>query len=356
MGVLQEFLNYLEEQRNSGSIYVWGAQGQGGETISENWIRRMETSRNNADRAIAFWKKRKAEGKSALRAFDCSGLIVYFFQNLKGVLKSDTNAHGLKGMCGQVSQAQLLPGDFVFRVYTSGTKKGRAYHVGVVVDMEKNVIEAKGRDYGVVKRPLNAEASYWNAFGRPAFIKAEIEGGAPTPQPAPVGWELSRLLKKTSSLIKGEDVRAMQNALISRGYSCGNSGADGQYGSNTAEAVKRFQKANGLADDGVVGENTCKRLGGIWKGNKVAAPASAAGWTLARLLKRTKPMMKGEDARAAQKALIAKGYSCGNGGADGQFGDGTKDAVMRFQKAHGLKADGIIGKDTCGKLGGKWKA
>ena len=352
MGVLQEFLNYLEEQRNSGSIYVWGAQGQGGETISEAWIRRMETSRNNADRAIALWKRRKAEGKDALRAFDCSGLIVYFFQNLKGVLKSDTTANGLKGMCGQVPQAQLLPGDFVFRVYTSGTNKGKAYHVGVVVDAEKNIIEAKGRDDGVVKRPLNAEAGYWNAYGRPGFLKAEIEDG----KPAPAGWELCRLLKKTSPLMKGEDVRAAQNALISKGYSCGSSGADGQYGSNTAEALKRFQKANALAADGVVGENTCKKLGGVWKDSKATAPASSADWTLSRLLKRTKPMMKGEDVRAAQKALLARGYSCGNGGADGQFGDGTKDAVMRFQKAHGLKADGIIGKDTCGKLGGKWKA
>ena len=346
MGVLQEFLNYLEEQRNSGSIYVWGAQGQGGETISENWIRRMETSRNNADRAIALWKRRKAEGKDALRAFDCSGLIVYFFQNLKGVLKSDTTANGLKGMCGQVSQAQLLPGDFVFRVYTSGTNKGKAYHVGVVVDAEKNIIEAKGRDDGVVKRPLNAEAGYWNAYGRPGFLKAEIEDG----KPAPAGWELCRLLKKTSPLMKGEDVRAAQNALISKGYSCGSSGADGQYGSNTAEALKRFQKANALAADGVVGENTCKKLGGTWKSG------ASASWTLSRLLKRTKPLMKGEDVRAAQKALLVRGYSCGSSGADGQFGDGTKDAVMRFQKAHGLKTDGIIGKDTCAKLGGKWNA
>lgn len=352
MAVLQEFLDYLEEQVNNGSIYVWGAQGQGSETISESWIRRMETSQNNADRAIALWKRRMAEGKNALRAFDCSGLIVYFFQNLKGVLGYDTTANGLKGMCGQLAKEQLLPGDFVFRVYTSGANKGTAYHVGVVVDAEKNIIEAKGRDDGVVKRPLNAEAGYWNAYGRPGFLKAEIAGG----EPAPVGWELCRLLKKTSPILRGEDVRAVQNALISKGYSCGSSGADGQYGSNTAEAVKCFQKANALTADGVVGENTCKKLGGIWTGGKATTSASSASWTLSRLLKRTKPLMKGEDVRAAQKALIAKGYSCGSSGADGQFGDGTQDAVMRFQKAHGLKTDGIVGKDTCAKLGGKWNA
>ena len=228
--------------------------------------------------------------------------------------------------------------------------------MGVVVDAEKNVIEAKGRDDGVVKRPLKAEAGYWNAFGRPGFLKTEIEGGASAPQPAHVGWELSRLLKKTSPILCGEDVQAVQQALISKGYSCGASGTDGQFGAGTEKAVKAFQKANGLETDGVVGQNTCVKLGGIWKGGKANAPASSAGWTLSRLLKRTKPLMKGEDVRAAQKALIAKGYSCGSSGADGQFGDGTKDAVKRFQKANGLKTDGIIGKDTCAKLGGKWNA
>ena len=155
--------------------------------------------------------------------------------------------------------------------------------------------------------------------------------------------------------MKGEDVQAMQRALISRGYSCGASGADGQFGAGTESAVKAFQKANGLTADGIVGQNTCIKLGGVWKGGKAAAPAPSASWTLSRLLKRTKPMMKGEDVRAAQKALLARGYSCGSSGADGQFGAGTKDAVMRFQKAHGLKADGIIGKDTCEKLNGSWK-
>ena len=58
-------------------------------------------------------------------------------------------------------------------------------------------------------------------------------------------WTLSRLLKKVSPIPKGEDVRHVQEALISRGYSCGHLGADGQYGSDTKQAVKNFQQANG---------------------------------------------------------------------------------------------------------------
>ena len=352
MALLREFLNYLEGQAENGSIYVWGAQGQDKNTISESWIRRMETSQTNADRAIAFWRKRKAAGKGeVLRAFDCSGLIMYFLQNQKGIISCDTTANGLKGLSQKIGKEQLLPGDFVFRVYTSGASKGKAYHVGVVVDAEKNVIEAKGRDDGVVKRGIDAQAGYWNYFGRPECLKEEIEEDMPAAE-LPKDWVLSRLLKQTSPLMRGEDVRKAQEALIAKGYPCGNRGADGQFGNDTENAVRRFQKDNALREDGIIGQDTCRKLGGKWEGT---VGGGNAVWTLSRLLKKTNPLTKGEDVRRAQSELIARGYSCGKCGADGQFGNDTKNAVIRFQQASDLKADGMIGKDTCGKLGGAWR-
>lgn len=51
-----------------------------------------------------------------------------------------------------------------------------------------------------------------------------------------------------------------------------------------------------------------------------------------------------------QVALIAKGYSCGWCGADGEYGNGTKLALTSFQSANGLTADGDCGKDTWTKL------
>lgn len=52
--------------------------------------------------------------------------------------------------------------------------------------------------------------------------------------------------------------------------------------------------------------------------------------------------------KAVQQELNARGYD--TNGIDGIFGSGTKTAVISFQKAQGLSADGIVGKDTLHKL------
>lgn len=51
----------------------------------------------------------------------------------------------------------------------------------------------------------------------------------------------------------GEAVKNMQTMLIALGYSCGSYGADSQFGDATESALKKFQKAKGLAVDGLYG-------------------------------------------------------------------------------------------------------
>ena len=50
---------------------------------------------------------------------------------------------------------------------------------------------------------------------------------------------------------KGDAVKEMQNMLIACGYSCGECGADGSFGNDTLAALKKFEKAAGLAVDGI---------------------------------------------------------------------------------------------------------
>ena len=51
-----------------------------------------------------------------------------------------------------------------------------------------------------------------------------------------------------------------------------------------------------------------------------------------------------------QTMLIKLGYSCGDAGVDGSFGNDTLDALKKFQKANNLTVDGLYGPKSKAKL------
>lgn len=59
---------------------------------------------------------------------------------------------------------------------------------------------------------------------------------------------------------------------------------------------------------------------------------------------------KGEDVKALQQLLIARGYTCGGWGTDGDFGDGTEKSVKAYQQDCEIEVDGVVGKDTMSRL------
>jgi len=134
---------------------------------------------------------------------------------------------------------------------------------------------------------------------------------------------------------EGEAVRLMQNRLITLGYLTGT--ADGKFGRDTKKAVIAFQKANGLSSDGVAGEQTLAKLNSSDAAdNKVSTSETLRVGTIS------------EAVRDLQNRLIALGYLKGK--ADGNFGTQTSLALIAFQKANGLTADGIAGQATLKKL------
>lgn len=79
------------------------------------------------------------------------------------------------------------------------------------------------------------------------------------PQPAPAAGIVLRV--KTPRMT-GRLVKDVQRALAAAGYNPGP--IDGEYGSQTAAAVRAFQLRKGLAIDGEVGRLTAKALGVAW--------------------------------------------------------------------------------------------
>ncbi len=58
---------------------------------------------------------------------------------------------------------------------------------------------------------------------------------------------------------------------------------------------------------------------------------------------------RGSEVRNIQTRLKKWGYYSGS--VDGIYGTGTKNAVIKFQKKHGLTADGVAGPKTLEKIG-----
>ena len=74
---------------------------------------------------------------------------------------------------------------------------------------------------------------------------------------------------------RGDDVIALQKKLKNWGYYSGS--VDGIFGSGTEQAVKYFQRKNGLTADGVVGPATAKALGLRLSGSSSGGSSSSSG-------------------------------------------------------------------------------
>ena len=174
---LSDFISYLESQ--VGQPYLWG--GQHTKLTPYTYIdiiERKETSAQNAEDAIAYCKNLFDNGASVLYAYDCSGLGMYYLQNVTNTYSHDMSANGMMGECEMADEPKR--GYWVFRL-----NDGKATHIGYMVS-DTEVIHAKGRKYGVTNEKY--KKSYWHTCGIPKcidFEEPEPQPEPPTPEPDP---------------------------------------------------------------------------------------------------------------------------------------------------------------------------
>jgi peptidoglycan hydrolase-like protein with peptidoglycan-binding domain len=130
----------------------------------------------------------------------------------------------------------------------------------------------------------------------------------------------------------GAQVTDLQNKLRAAGLGIA---ADGEFGPQTRNAVIAFQRSKGLTVDGIVGPQTWAALNQVQAG-PTTGPTLISG-------------SSGGAVSELQTRLRAAGYSVD---VDGQFGLQTKAAVIAFQRAKGLDADGVVGPKTWAAIGG----
>lgn len=131
----------------------------------------------------------------------------------------------------------------------------------------------------------------------------------------------------------GDDVRELQRRLKLLGYFSGS--IDGAYGHATQEAVFRFQLANGLKETGIADRSVQLRLycdEPVWWEDFLEESCASAGES-------------GAHVRRIQLWLKHKNHFFG--ACTGRYGDGTQQAVKRFQAANGLESSGDVDMDTC---------
>lgn len=119
------------------------------------------------------------------------------------------------------------------------------------------------------------------------------------------------------------------------------------YGPITQEAVKSFQRANGLAVDGIAGPATLAKLEGS-NANTTQNPSSTNSPSTSTLLRLG---TRGKEVSDVQRRLEELGFYKHSAITE-YYGSITQAAVKEFQRVNGLLSDGIVGNATRNKLFG----
>ena len=251
---LKEWIDYLESRVNI-DIYVWGGNGQEIEVLFPSLCEMENKDVTNIDRVLTLLSKRLLNGITIdrIRGCDCSGLGVSYLLD-KGVISYDMTANGLydyivgtekiKPHGKKIKLSEVKAGDYLFE--GTDSKKN---HIGYAIN-NTEAIESQNRDVGVVKTKIVERK--WKYAARPDWYKEEK-------------YVLTRELKYTNPMMRGEDVEKVQERLNELGYNCGD--VDGIFGKKTEIASKNFKQDAGLSyKTGNIGKKTAKALGFEWQG------------------------------------------------------------------------------------------
>ncbi len=243
------FVEYLAWCLANKCGYIMGAYGQDPKQWPKTswWF----TQYSGSQRTKAFYWRDPAP-----LVHDCNGLAEGCYHKETGVNINARARNNYATWCnpkgsGKIPAAKRVPGaavfihngsyishvGFLWKPVTAGALSGDWW-----------VIEARGVMYGCVKTKLYSRG--WNRWG---WMTKYFDYAADAQAETPALEFGARTLAMGDT---GDDVKQLQLALITLGYSCGKWGADGEFGSATRNAVKALQKDAGIAVDGVAGPNT----------------------------------------------------------------------------------------------------
>jgi peptidoglycan hydrolase-like protein with peptidoglycan-binding domain len=160
-----------------------------------------------------------------------------------------------------------------------------------------------------------------------ALLVALVAIGVATPS-AFASSQSSASLRGLRPGTSGPAVRHLQKMLAHLGYAVR---ADGQFGGHTANVVRSFRAATGLPRSARVTPKFLRKL----RRAQYGGPGDRRWLGIRRLTLGA----KGRDVKVLQKDLTALGYVAAT---DGELGPQTRASIRSFERAAGLRIDGVI--------------
>lgn len=241
---IAEFVEGLQAAVKRKDGYIMGAKGQDPKkwaTTSWWYAQYKGTQRTKA----LEWRK------TAERVWDCNGMAEGLYEDFSGVNINTKARYNYSGWCGTKGKGIIptkyrVPGAAVFWGDTASSIHHVAYLEKPVDEGNPagdwHIIEAQGVMKGVKRNTLlSRKPNFWGLMTK-YFDYENVKTTEHT-----LG---DRTLRNGD---EGEDVKALQTNLIRLGYSCGEWGADGDFGDTTEIAVENFQRGNKLVVDGIYG-------------------------------------------------------------------------------------------------------
>lgn len=173
-------------------------------------------------------------------AFDCRGFTYWCLSQVGITIKGGgaTSQYNTSANWVRRGEIREMP-DVVCCVFQR--RNGRMQHTGLHIGGGKVIHCSAGVQWG------DTSDKAWTHYAIPAGLYTAEEIAA-------AGKAADNVIFTLRSGSKGDDVVKLQNALNAQGYDCG--AADGIFGVKTEAAVRRFQRAQQLAVDGVAGRMT----------------------------------------------------------------------------------------------------
>lgn len=252
------FVNELRNAWRRSDGYIMGSTGQNPKKWSKSswWF----TQYNGKQRTQAlYWREHSA------RVWDCNGMSEGIYKDYTGVDINTKARYNYSQWCapkgsGMIPAQYRIEGAAIF--WGDAGKPGTIHHVAYLDAPVKAghpegdwyIIEARGVMYGVVRTKLySRKPNFWGLMTK----YFDYDNKVTTPVQIDTATFGSRTLQKG---MKGVDVQTLQNLLIQQGYKLPKYGADGDFGTETENTLKAFQKENGLAVTGVADTTVFAKL------------------------------------------------------------------------------------------------